>query len=56
MAIKKSKTNTTTATPKKLNFKLSSQQKLIFGSFLIILGILFPTFLQAKQTKAPLQN
>jgi DNA segregation ATPase FtsK/SpoIIIE, S-DNA-T family len=40
MAIKKSKTNTTTATPKKLNFKLSSQQKLIFGSFLIILGIL----------------
>src|SRR5690606_6205896 len=40
MAIKKTKTNTSTTTPKKLNFKLSSQQKLILGSFLIILGIL----------------
>src|SRR5690606_16099661 len=40
MAIKKTKTNTNTTTPKKLNLKLSSQQKLIFGSFLIILGIL----------------
>jgi len=41
MAKKKTKTkSSTTSKPKKLNFKLSSQQKLIFGSLLIILGIL----------------
>lgn len=41
MAKKKTKTdNNTTSKIKKPNFKLSSQQKLIFGSLLIIIGIL----------------
>ncbi|MBC3846630.1 DNA translocase FtsK [Winogradskyella echinorum] len=52
MAKKTTKKKTTTkkakpkAKPKKLSFKLSSQQKLIFGSLLIILGVLlFISFL-----------
>ncbi|HZW63801.1 MAG TPA: DNA translocase FtsK 4TM domain-containing protein [Flavobacteriaceae bacterium] len=41
MAKKKSKTNTkATVKLKRPSFKLSSQQKLVFGSFLLILGIL----------------
>ncbi|MBJ7882638.1 DNA translocase FtsK [Gelidibacter salicanalis] len=41
MAKKKTKTkSSTTAKTKKPNFKLTSQQKLIFGSLLMILGIL----------------
>jgi S-DNA-T family DNA segregation ATPase FtsK/SpoIIIE len=41
MAKKKTKTKSdTTSKIKKPNFKLSSQQKLIFGSLLIIIGIL----------------
>ena len=41
MAKKKTKAkSSTTSTIKKPNFKLSSQQKLIFGSLLIIIGIL----------------
>ena len=41
---------------KKASFKLSNQQKLIFGSLLIILGVLFfissyLMYLQAKKTK-----
>ena len=47
MAKKKTKTkSSTTSKIKKPSFKLSSQQKLIFGSLLIILGILmFISFL-----------
>ena len=65
MAKKRTKKKTTTtkskAKPRKLSFALSNQQKLIFGSLLIILGVLlFISFLSfiftGKEDQSILSN